>query len=507
MRRVLRYCDAMRSLRSRLVVLWALSLAASLAVGLLLLQLYRVSSGAAAERAEAALHQGCEAIAEAYGYFATGWAGPPAGAPDGGVDARLRRDLGQVVDQALAPFGDLQGGLWQAQAGLIGAPAAPWRAAVAALATRAGRDDQAESQAIGSGDTTVLLRACPLTGPIDGLVGWTLARVAAAPGYRQLRLGVGVLLALVLLSSLWLTLMIAGYARRIGAIEAALAGHEAETGHDAAGGDLPQIALTGERDLDRVVAALNRAGASLAQARARGAALAARVAQAERLAALGRVAAGMAHEIRNPIAAMRLRAENALAVEAESGRARTALQAILAQVARLDRLIAELLEMTRAREPAPAPTDLAALLRGCAAELDESGTRIAVESPERVVMLDSALLRRALDNLVQNALRHAPAGGVVRVVAELAGGRLLIRVRDDGAGVPEALRSQLFEPFVSGHADGTGLGLAIAREMAHAQGGTLALTSPEHPTEFTLDLPMLDLPTPDQPGGDEWPAS
>lgn len=489
----------MRSLRSRLFVLWALSLAASLAVGLLLLQLYQVSSGAEAGRAEAALHQGCDAIGDGYSYFATGWAGPPADAPNGGVDTALRRDLAEVVTQALAPFSELQGGMWQPEAGLIGAaPAtAPWQAAVVALVAQAGQDNLAENRSIQSGGTTVLLRACPLSGPIDGLVGWTLARVAAAPGYSALRLGVGVLLALVLLSSLWLTVMIAGYTRRIGAIETALAGHEAGNG-----GDLPEIPLTGERDLDRVVAALNRAGTSLAQARARAQALSARVAQAERLAALGRVAAGMAHEIRNPIAAMRLRAENALAVEPEGGgaRARTALQAILAQVARLDRLIAELLEMTRTRQPAPAATDLAALLRACAAELDDSGTRITVESPERVVQLDSALLRRALDNLVQNALRHAPPDGVVRIMAEMQGERLLIRVRDDGDGVPEALRAQLFEPFVTGHADGTGLGLAIAREMAHAQGGSLALTHAAQPTEFTLDLPLL-------PEGAAWPAS
>lgn len=480
-------------------MLWALSLAASLAVGLLLLQLYRVSSGAETGRAEIALRQGCEAIGDSYGYFAAGWAGPPADAPDGGLDAPLRRGLGDVVTQALSPFGDLQGGMWQPQAGLIGASGviAPWQAAVAALAAEAGQDDQAASRSIASGDTTVLLRACPLAGPIAGLVGWTLARVAAAPGYGELRLGVGVLLALVLLSSLWLTVMIAGYARRIGAIETALAGHEASDD-----GDLPQLELTGERDLDRVVAALNRAGASLTKARARGQALSARVAQAERLAALGRVAAGMAHEIRNPIAAMRLRAENALAVEPEGAgsRARTALQAILLQVARLDRLIAELLEMTRAREPALAAVDLAALLRACAAELDDTGSRISVESPERVVLLDSALLRRALDNLVQNALRHAPGGGVVRIVAEVADERLLIRVRDDGDGVPEALRQQLFEPFVSGHADGTGLGLAIARETARAQGGSLALTHPAHPTEFTLELPL-------PPEDRAWPAS
>ena len=122
---------------------------------------------------------------------------------------------------------------------------------------------------------------------------------------------------------------------------------------------LPRLAPTGERELDRIVAALNTAGARLAEARQRSEALAARVALSERLAALGRVAAGVAHEIRNPIAAMRLRAENALA--GDDARRRAALEAILAQIARLDRLIGELLAMTQRRAPAPETVDLAGL--------------------------------------------------------------------------------------------------------------------------------------------------
>ena len=482
----------MRSLRSRLLVLWALSLAASVAVGLLLVQLYRQSSSAETSRAEAALSQACDAIGDRYAYFATGWAGPQPGAPSGGVDAGLRRDLAAVVTSALAPLAGIDGGMWQRDAGTIAppqpgapdaaAPDAAWQAAIATLAAEVARDDQAASRSIASGGTTVLLRACPLSGPIQGLVGWTLTRVPSAPGYGELRLGVGVLLALVLLTSLWLTVVIATYTRRIHAIEAALAGYEA--------GTLPHVELTGERDLDRIVAALNRAGARLAQAQARSAALSARVAAAERLAALGRVAAGVAHEIRNPIAAMRLRAENALAGDAARGR--VALEAILGQIARLDRLIAELLDMTRAREPAPAPANIAALLRACAAEHADSATRVGldVDSPESEVVVDSTLLRRALDNLVQNALRHAPPGSRVTLRAERAGDRLRIQVIDHGPGVPEALRAHLFEPFVTGHAEGTGLGLAIAREMAQAQGGSLSLTSPAAPTIFPLDLPI-----------------
>lgn len=478
----------MRSLRSRLLVLWALSLAASLAIGLLLLELYRQSSTAESGRAEAALSQACDALNDRYGYFTAGWAGPP----DGAIDPGLRADLAAVVAAALAPFRDIEGGLWQEQAGLLPAAPAPdaspgaapstqpWRAQIEALAAAAQRNDQPQSQAIASGATSVLLRACPLSGPIQGLVGWVLTRIPAAPGYGALRLGFGVLFALMLLSSLWLTTLLVGYARRIRGIERALAA--------SPHADLPPVPLTGERDLDRIVAALNRAGQSLAQARARSDALAARVAAAERLAALGRVAAGVAHEIRNPIAAMRLRAENALA--GDPARSGAALTAILGQVARLDRLIAELLEMTRAREPAPAPSDLAALLREAAA--DQSGeSRIDIESPESRLLLDSALLRRALDNLLQNALRHAPPEGRVTLRATIEDGVLAIEVIDQGPGVPEALRGQLFEPFVSGHAEGTGLGLAIAREMAQAQGGRLVLARAADPTIFRLELPAV----------------
>lgn len=110
------------------------------------------------------------------------------------------------------------------------------------------------------------------------------------------------------------------WSRRVGGLEAALAGH--------AGDAPPELARTGDPDLDRIVDALNRAGRRLDAARRRSEELAARVAASERLAALGRVAAGVAHEIRNPIAAMRLRAENALATGDEERQER-ALRAVL----------------------------------------------------------------------------------------------------------------------------------------------------------------------------------
>jgi signal transduction histidine kinase len=281
-----------------------------------------------------------------------------------------------------------------------------------------------------------------------------------------------------------LTWLFAAWSRRIGGIETALAQHEA--------GTLPRLPPTGERELDRIVSALNLAGERLGAARRRSEELAGRVAVAERLAALGRVAAGVAHEIRNPIAAMRLKAENALA--GDDARRRTALDAILAQIARLDRLLTELLAMTQRHEPQPARTDIAALLESCAADHAGRGPVIRVETNVGTACIDAGLVRRALDNLIDNAVRHTPASGTITLVARRTNLALRITVADTGAGVPANLRASLFEPFVSGRPDGTGLGLAIARELAEAQGGSLTLTDPGGDTPgrgatFTLEAP------------------
>jgi hypothetical protein len=351
------YSRRMRSLRSRLVVAWVLSLAAALAVGAVLVQLYRLSSDAQSGLSAAMLEHGCAAVAETYGFFVAGWAGPrQAGEMEG-----FRRDLQGVLGMALAGRPELEAGIWLATEGddevLAGEPGG-LRAAVAEAAAAVLREDAAVGFS-GPGGRWGL--ACPLGGPVGGAVAWVAHRAAGAPGLRELWLGVGLLLALVLALAGWLSLGLVAWQRRIRRIEAALAGHER-----ADDGVLPHFPLTGERELDRIVTALNAAGARLAEARARSAALMAQVAAGERLAALGRVAAGVAHEIRNPIAAMRLRAENALA--GDPARRGTALEAILGQVARLDRLSGELLAMTQRRELDPAPVSVDALLRQCAEE-------------------------------------------------------------------------------------------------------------------------------------------
>jgi signal transduction histidine kinase len=105
------------------------------------------------------------------------------------------------------------------------------------------------------------------------------------------------------------------------------------------------------------------------------------------------------------------------------------------------------------------------------------------------------VIGRVLDNLLTNAIRHAPMRGTVIVAVERGAGELILTVEDTGAGVPPDMAERLFEPFVTGRADGTGLGLAIARELTDAHGGQLMLRrrggdEPGSGAVFALALPQ-----------------
>jgi signal transduction histidine kinase len=477
----------MRSLRARLFWVWALSLLASLAVGVLLVRLQGRSTSAEVAREADDLAAACGMIGDAYSYYVAGWAGPvPAE-----NDPAYRADLTAVVSVALAPLG-VHGGIWHAGEGALAGDAADG-AVLGPLATEVAGQDEPGLRQVRREGGIVLIEACPLRGPNSGsqggsLVGWTTSRVVSQTGGQDLWLGLGVLLVLMLAISGWLTWLVQAWSRHVREIERALATHEAGAGT----GMLPRLPPTGERELDRIIAALNIAADRLAGAQSHAAALSARVAAAERMAALGRVAAGVAHEIRNPIAAMRLKAENALA--GDDTRRKSALAAILGQVARLDRLLSELLAMTQRREAAPERVHLGDFLTITATEQPEGLERIMVTAPAALVRIDPALTRRVIDNLLRNAVQHSPQGGIVHLSAEVIADTLRIEVRDEGPGVAPSLRDTLFEPFVTGRADGTGLGLAIARESAQAHGGRLSLIPTETGASFRLEIPLPPCP-------------
>ena len=488
----------MRSLRFRLLGLWVLSLTASLVVGILLFQLFETSSRAQVERAQAVVARSCDLIRDRFGFYAIGWAGPVPALSDG----RLRSDLATVVEVALARQEGVEGGIWQADAGSLAyayptyqgtgrktdLPAAE-RSQIELVNQQAAHDQQPADHQSRAKAQTLLLRACPLKGPIPDLTAWVMLRVQSAAGLERFQIGIGVLFALMTGMSIWLARMLFVWGRHLRSIET-------ELGNSGAEG-IPNLSQTGEREFDRIIDALNEAGRRLSTARKDADMLTSRVARAERLAGLGRVAAGVAHEIRNPIAALRLQGENALA--GDDHRRRIAITEMLSQVDRLNGLARELLAMTQRREPKPRSVELKAFLDNCirrhADEASPHNVRLVARSDTDTAKFDADMVGRILDNLISNAVRHAPESGLVTLSASMAAKLLTITVEDTGAGVPDDIRDHLFEPFVTGRSDGTGLGLAIARELADAHGGRLLLRTPEpghaeRGAAFALELPQ-----------------
>jgi signal transduction histidine kinase len=483
-----------RSLRGRLIVLLVLLVAAAAAAGVLMVGLFRQSATAQAGQAEAEIGRACDAIGGAYRFYSAGWQGPAVGSNN---DA-LRRDLTTVVQTALRDRPGIEGGIWQGDAGSLAyafptyqgsgpktdVPQAELPRIQAVNQAALASDRQANSR-YDAPSQILLLTACPLPGPIPNLTAWTMTRVLtlAGSGYRLLMAGLGVLLATVLAAAALLMRLTMTWSRHVARIETALQGHDIA--------ELPTLSATGERELDRIVMALNDAGRRLVEARRRADQLARQVATGERLAAIGRVAAGVAHEIRNPIAAMRLKAENAMAGDPE--RKNQALALILGQIERLDALLRRLLSMTEREKLNCAHVVLRPFLESCLAahlELARSKT-IALEcrAEDEEASFDPDLMRRALDNLVLNAVEAAPAGTTIVLAARRDHENLVISVRDEGLGPPAQIRDHLFEPFVTGRADGTGLGLSIVREVAVAHGGTARLASCQAGTVFEIVVP------------------
>jgi signal transduction histidine kinase len=483
----------MRSLRSRLWVLWALAAVASIGVGVLLVQLYEQSSAAEIGHAEALVSNACEAIRTRYAFYARGWDGSDASF----TDPALRSDLAAVVADALFESRAIDGGIWQANAGslaYVGAAsldklAAADRAAIAD-ANRAANDNDQVTNTLDSPFGETVLAACSLKTPLPGLTAW--ARTVVRPGlsFLRLRLGLALLLFLVLGMSGWLSWLVLVWSRHVARIELALAGQDSES--------MPILARTGERELDRIVDALNEAGRRLADGRERSQSLARRVAAAERLATLGRVAAGVAHEIRNPIASMQLKAENALAGDDE--RRRQALAGMLGQIARLNTLVSELLAFTQPRQVVAREISVSEFLTQLAQDqhdaLEAAGVVLMRRSEVVVACFDPELVTRVLNNLISNSIQHATPGTRITLQAAKVAQTLSITVADTGPGIDPRLRDNLFEPFVTGRPEGTGLGLAIAREIAEAHGGRLTLRhsggeAPGDGAVFLLELPWL----------------
>jgi signal transduction histidine kinase len=205
---------------------------------------------------------------------------------------------------------------------------------------------------------------------------------------------------------------------------------------------------------------------------ARSGELAARATETERLAAVGELAASIAHEVRNPLTGVRSLAQRMAEEELEPERWRRYAAVIVEEVGRIDRIVSNLLGLARRGwserwngEPTPlAPLfeDLALLTSSRAAR---AGVMLRLSASGMSAPAPREALASALLNLLINAIGHTPAGGTVELAAR-GGERVEIWIRDSGPGVPAGERERIFEPFHTGAADGTGIGLSVVRRIA-----------------------------------------
>ncbi|MEU8177203.1 DUF4153 domain-containing protein [Microbispora hainanensis] len=199
--------------------------------------------------------------------------------------------------------------------------------------------------------------------------------------------------------------------------------------------------------------------------------------------------ANVSHELRTPITGLQAVLENI--VDGVTPPDLDTLGTALAQTQRLGRLVAQLLDLSRldsgARLIEPEELDLASLCRQAVSEATLARDDVTVVSavrPGTVLSADAALLAQVLANLLDNAVRHSPPGGTVRVEARPAGANLEISVTDDGPGIPQAERARVFERFSrldagrAADAGGAGLGLAIAKEIVELHGGSISVSDP-----------------------------
>jgi len=226
-----------------------------------------------------------------------------------------------------------------------------------------------------------------------------------------------------------------------------------------------------------------------------------RLIEAETMAAVGEMASGIAHGIRNPLAAIRTTAELALEEESASGHpspSHEAARDIIEDVDRVDQMIRELLLMGRQDGEDPRELSIAELMKSClsglAPSMERQGVIVSVDVEQRLPAIrgERRVLHLAVCNVLSNALEAMPNGGSLAVSVHPAkgGGQVEMVVSDSGEGMTQDRMKEVFKPFVTGKSKGLGLGLPLTKRIVERHGGDIALASElGKGTTVTIRLP------------------
>jgi len=205
------------------------------------------------------------------------------------------------------------------------------------------------------------------------------------------------------------------------------------------------------------------------------------------LAALGEMSAVLGHELRNPLASLKGHAQLALEKTDAAASARKNVERVVAEAERLEVLSTRILDFARTGQVTRAPVAPHLLIEAAIARLGAEVGRVEVDLDKAPATwaMDRDRMEQVLVNVLKNARQASPDGAPIEVRVDLAragagrGERLVVSVRDHGAGITAGEEDAIFEPFRTHRAQGTGLGLAIARRIVEAHGGTIAARNAE----------------------------
>jgi PAS domain S-box-containing protein len=224
------------------------------------------------------------------------------------------------------------------------------------------------------------------------------------------------------------------------------------------------------------------------------------LADAEHLAALGELSAGLAHEIKNPLAGIKGAIEVIRDSIPTSDKYREILGDVIHEVNRIDRIVRDLLNYAKPKPPFHTDIDLVEIAQRIIAMVEKSAKnedlaiRLVALSRPPVFIGDAMQLQQVLLNLLLNAQSAMPDGGEIKVCLSHnpAEGVVRMAVVDQGAGIPEEVRKKLFQPFFTTRTDGTGLGLAICLKNVHYHGGSIEVHSEAgRGATFIVTIPLV----------------
>lgn len=226
----------------------------------------------------------------------------------------------------------------------------------------------------------------------------------------------------------------------------------------------------------------------------------AKLRQAQRLSALGNLAAGVAHDVRNPLNAIKLLSSHAIDNLEEAGgptAARGHIETIRNEVGRLEEIVSSFLSLAKESELKATACNVDALLGECVRLIrkDAEARRVRLSAELRAgdtaLLLDPKQWTRAILNVLLNALEACPPEGRVRIFSRVSGDACEIEIRDDGPGMSAETAERAFEPYFTTKAGGTGLGLSLTRGIIEEHGGRIDLYSVAgHGCQVVITMPL-----------------